>query len=80
VAAADRFLQSQETTDAPPVVDTSQPSVSADSSSPENEEPTFLKDCLPLLSESERASVVEILQTEYIHMLPLVQLGLASTS
>jgi putative nucleotidyltransferase with HDIG domain len=46
----------------------------------ENEEPTFLQECLPLLVESERHAVLEILQTEYIHLLPLVQLGLASTS
>jgi putative nucleotidyltransferase with HDIG domain len=46
----------------------------------ENEEPTFLQECLPLLVESERHAVLEILQSEYIHLLPLVQLGLASAS
>src|ERR1700744_770937 len=46
----------------------------------ENEEPTFLQECLPLLVESERHAVLEILQTEYIHLLPLVQLGLATTA
>jgi putative nucleotidyltransferase with HDIG domain len=78
VAAADRFLLTQTATPAPVVADAAQgsPPVSA----PENEEPSFLQDCLPLLAESERAAVIEILQTEYIHLLPLVQLGLASAS
>jgi hypothetical protein len=76
VAAADRFLLTQEATLAP-AVDASQTSPAA--TALENEEPTFLQDCLPLLSESERTAVVELLQTEYIHLLPLVQLGLAST-
>jgi putative nucleotidyltransferase with HDIG domain len=78
VAAADRFLLTQTATPAPAVADAAanSPLVSA----PENEEPSFLQDCLPLLAESERAAVIEILQTEYIHLLPLVQLGLASAS
>jgi putative nucleotidyltransferase with HDIG domain len=46
----------------------------------EHDEPTFLQECLPLLVESERHAVLEILQTEYIHLLPLVQLGLATTA
>jgi putative nucleotidyltransferase with HDIG domain len=46
----------------------------------ENDEPTFLQECLPLLVESERHAVLEILQTEYIHLLPLVRLGLATTA
>jgi putative nucleotidyltransferase with HDIG domain len=77
VAAADRFLLTQEATLAPPAADAPQTSPAA--TALENEEPTFLQDCLPLLSESERTAVVELLQTEYIHLLPLVQLGLAST-
>ena len=78
VAAADRFLLTQEATLVPPAADAPQTSPAA--AAFENEEPTFLQDCLPLLSESERTAVVELLQTEYIHLLPLVQLGLASTS
>ena len=78
VASADRFLLTQAVTAAPPVVDASQ--APANPAAPENEEPTFLRDCLPLLAESERHAVMEILQTEYIHLLPLVQLGLASTT
>jgi putative nucleotidyltransferase with HDIG domain len=81
VAAADRFLLTQAATPVPaaaPAADAEQSSSAA--SAPENEEPTFLHDCLPLLAEAERAAVIEILQTEYIHMLPLVQLGLAGTT
>jgi HD-like signal output (HDOD) protein len=36
----------------------------------------FLEKCLPELVESERHAVVEMLQTEYLHLLPLVQLGM----
>jgi putative nucleotidyltransferase with HDIG domain len=81
VAAADRFLLTQAVTAVPaaaPATEAEQNSPAA--SAPENEEPTFLLDCLPLLAEAERAAVLEILQTEYIHLLPLVQLGLASTT
>ena len=78
VAAADRFLLTQTATPAPVVADAAQNTTLV--SAPENEEPSFLQDCLPLLAESERAAVIEILQTEYIHLLPLVQLGLASAS
>jgi putative nucleotidyltransferase with HDIG domain len=56
------------------------PVIAAVATEHENEEPTFLQECLPLLVESERHAVLEILQTEYIHLLPLVQLGLAVTT
>jgi HD-like signal output (HDOD) protein len=36
----------------------------------------FLEKCLPELVESERHAVMEMLQTEYLHLLPLVQLGM----
>jgi putative nucleotidyltransferase with HDIG domain len=78
VAAADRFLQTQEEATAAPAVDFSQPAEPA--TSPEAEGPTLLQNCLPLLAESERQAVMEILQTEYIHLLPLVRLGLASAT
>jgi hypothetical protein len=42
--------------------------------------PPFIQKSLPLLSESERQAVMEMLQTEYIHLLPLVQLGLANAA
>jgi putative nucleotidyltransferase with HDIG domain len=82
VAAADRFLLSQ--TDAaaatPEAAPPQDPNATPTAAAPTPEEPTFLKDCLPLLAESERHAVMEILQTEYIHLLPLVQLGLAAAT
>jgi putative nucleotidyltransferase with HDIG domain len=78
VAAADRFLQTQAEAAAAPAVDSSQPAEPASTREPEG--PTLLQNCLPLLAESERQAVMEILQTEYIHLLPLVQLGLASAT
>ena len=42
--------------------------------------PPFLAQCFPALADSERAEVLETLQTEYIHVLPLVQLGLAAVT
>jgi putative nucleotidyltransferase with HDIG domain len=78
VAAADRFLQTQAEAAAAPAGDSSQPPEPA--TTPEPEGPTLLQNCLPLLAESERQAVMEILQTEYIHLLPLVRLGLASAT
>src|SRR5882757_2608315 len=83
VAAADRFLMTQSAVTSLAAADAEQPSAASptpETSPAENEEPTFLQECLPLLAEAERTAVVEILQTEYIHLLPLVQLGLASAS
>jgi putative nucleotidyltransferase with HDIG domain len=80
VAAADRFLLSQTAATPTAVAVPAGDDTSLASAAPENEEPNFIQDCLPLLAESERAAVVEILQTEYIHLLPLVQLGLAASS
>ncbi len=77
VAAADRFLLTQTETPAP-APDSSPPAEPASTTEPEG--PTFLQECLPLLAEAERQAVMEILQTEYIHLLPLVQLGLASAT
>ena len=77
VAAADKFLLTQTETPSTPVADVS-PSSEASASEPDG--PMFLQECLPLLSETERQAVLELLQTEYIHLLPLVQLGLASAT
>ncbi|HZW05272.1 MAG TPA: HDOD domain-containing protein [Candidatus Nitrosotalea sp.] len=80
VAAADRFLLSQtDVAAAAPASDAAQ-SAAEPPAAFAPEELEFLKDCLPLLAESERHAVMEILQTEYIHLLPLVQLGLASAT
>jgi putative nucleotidyltransferase with HDIG domain len=77
VAAADKFLLTQTETPSTPVADASP---SSETSASEPDGPTFLQECLPLLSETERQAVLELLQTEYIHLLPLVQLGLASAT
>lgn len=39
--------------------------------------PAFLPQCLPELAESEHRAVMELLETEYLHLVPLVQLGMA---
>lgn len=76
VAAADQFLQTQvEATAHPP-----ESPVTAEHHPLEPEGPTFLQKCLPLIAESERNALMEMLQTEYIHLLPLVQIGLAAAT
>jgi HD-like signal output (HDOD) protein len=77
VAAADKFLLTQEPAPSTPVADAS-PALGISASEPDGS--AFLQECLPLLSETERQAVLELLQTEYIHLLPLVQLGLASAT
>ncbi len=77
VAAADKFLLTQTGVPSARLADASP---SSETSVSEQGGPTFLQECLPLLSETERQAVLEILQTEYIHLLPLVQLGLASAT
>ena len=39
--------------------------------------PAFLPQCLPELAESEHRAVMELLESEYLHLVPLVQLGMA---
>jgi HD-like signal output (HDOD) protein len=75
VAAADKFLRSQTeaaSSVSDEVVD-SEAHVVPDHG-------TFLTECMPQLSEVERQAILEMLQTEYIHMLPLVQLGFAGSA
>jgi len=50
------------------------------STAEEREVPVFLVQCFPSLADSERAQVLEVLETEYIHVLPLVQLGLSAVT
>lgn len=78
VAAADQFLQTQVEQPPQPVVEES--SSTEPLPSPEPFDPPFLQKCLPRLTEPERIAVMEMLQTEYIHLLPLVQLGLAAAT
>jgi HD-like signal output (HDOD) protein len=40
--------------------------------------PGFLLQCFPRLGEEERSGVLEMLQTEYLHVLPLVELSMAA--
>ncbi len=87
IAAADQFLMTQAVTVVPPAAGAlapestdSEQAAPESSNVPEQEEPTFLQRCLPLLSEIERQAVMEMLQTEYIHLLPLVQIGLAAAN
>lgn len=79
IAAADQFLLTQiEAIPSDPGVAALPPLETAHTS--QAEEPLFMQKCLPLLNESERSALMEVLQTEYIHLLPLVQLGLASAT
>jgi HD-like signal output (HDOD) protein len=39
--------------------------------------PPFLQKCLPELTESEHRALLDMMQTEYLHLVPLVQLGMA---
>jgi HD-like signal output (HDOD) protein len=78
VAAADQFLLTQ--VEALPLPATEVPHSSETLHTAESDEPSFLQKCLPLLAEAERQAILEMLQTEYIHLLPLVQLGLASAT
>lgn len=82
IAAADQFLMTQAINIVPPTAEAPVPEAPAPESSPapEPEEPSFLQRCLPHLSEIERQAVMEMLQTEYIHLLPLVQIGLANAN
>jgi HD-like signal output (HDOD) protein len=88
VSAADQFLQTQIVPDVeiggdgelpglhevPPT--TSEPQAFAG----EGDGPAFLSQCFPLLSAEARLAILETLQTEYIHVLPLVQLGIAAVA
>jgi len=77
VATADQFLQTQ----AEHVAHQGEEGAESEGHHPpEPLDPLFLRTCLPLLGEPERLALMEVLQTEFIHLLPLVQLGLASAT
>jgi len=78
VAAADQFLLTQAEVPLPNA--DSETPLSEPSPRIDSEGPSFIQQSLPLLSETERQALMEMLQTEYIHLLPLVQLGLASAA
>jgi HD-like signal output (HDOD) protein len=83
VSAADQFLQTQDV----PSVETASEVEPADlllaasgtwTPADGAEEPAYLSQCFPSLTAGERVEILETLQTEYIHVLPLVQLGIAA--
>lgn len=85
VAAADQFLIAQANAVDSHLVDnkgsTALPADPNESSAATPGSPAaivlpFLEKCLPELVESERNAVMEMLQTEYLQLLPLVQLGM----
>lgn len=77
IAVADRFLNAQ--LEALP--EHSGDMLSAqDVLSPDIPSADYIQGCLPQLAESERHAMLEMLQTEYIHLLPLVQLGITAAS
>ncbi|HEY2461206.1 MAG TPA: HDOD domain-containing protein [Candidatus Acidoferrum sp.] len=80
VAAADQFLLTQAEVEASTAEQAQNGEIPAPTADVEAEELTFLQKCLPLLAESERLAILEMLQTEYIHLLPLVQIGVASAA
>lgn len=77
VAVADQFLISQTEAQQTPVAESSE---APESHSGEIVEPEYLAKYLPQLAETERHTLFETLQTEYIHLLPLVQIGLAAAT
>lgn len=89
VAAADQFLQTlalpepgtPEAAEATEVTASNLPeAIAADAGVPalEAESPSFLFKCFPRLAEEERSGILEMLQTEYLHVLPLVELSMAA--
>ena len=46
----------------------------------DSESPGFLLRCFPRLAEEERTGILEMLQTEYLHVLPLVELSIAAVA
>jgi HD-like signal output (HDOD) protein len=91
VSAVDVFLSTQDV----PEVDLSKEAQSKEATQaqmPESEEteepvsaadievPAFLVQCFPNRSDDVRREVLQTLQTEYIHAVPLVQIGLAAVA
>jgi HD-like signal output (HDOD) protein len=77
IGAADSFLQTQEELAPASVADSSNPSEALPS---ETDSAGFMQSCLPNLGEADRHALFELLQTEYIHLLPLVQLGISAAA
>lgn len=84
VSAVDQFLQTQVVPDvetSPEAEPTELPTAAAEPSSIDTAEaPPYLAQCFPALSPEEQLEILETLRTEYIHVLPLVQLGIAAVA
>jgi HD-like signal output (HDOD) protein len=88
VSAADQFLQKlappEEESRGAELLDGDAASITApaktvhEQDALELEGPGFLLQCFPRLTEEERAGILEMLQTEYLHVLPLVELSIAA--
>lgn len=75
VAAADQFLQGTSHVErAPAALTAEQPPASPVASSV----PEYLIQCLPRLADEEREKVLQMLTTEYAHVLPLVELSISA--
>jgi HD-like signal output (HDOD) protein len=84
VFAVDQFLQTQEAFEAessgavhPPELHNTP---NGAPTSPATEVPDYIAKSFPALSPEYHAKIFETLQTEYIHVLPLVQLGIAAVA
>ena len=85
VSAADQFLMTQEAIEGETLETGEAPDHPADApnspfASKEVSGLNFLLQCFPLLTDDERHGILGTLQTEYIHVLPLVQLGLSAVA
>jgi putative nucleotidyltransferase with HDIG domain len=85
VSAADQFLQTQDLpgVEAAGEVEPSELLLAASGTwTPADGEdaPFYLSQCFPSLAPGARLEILETLQTEYIHVLPLVQLGIAAVA
>jgi len=79
VSAADQFLQTLVLPDegvAESCVATG--AAIGPETSAETEGAPFLLKCFPRLAEEERSGMLEMLQTEYLHVLPLVELSMSA--
>jgi HD-like signal output (HDOD) protein len=71
--AADTFAVKRS-----PAVDSGQPSPVVDPNL--QQLPSFLQECLPALAESEHRTVLNMMETEYLQLVPLVQLGISAAT
>jgi HD-like signal output (HDOD) protein len=88
VSAADQFLQKlappEEESSGTEARDGNASEIAAVTPNLEEQEgldregPGFLLQCFPRLTEEERGGILEMLQTEYLHVLPLVELSMAA--